>query len=72
MLTTNGYTASLKSAKIWLKDGRVISSDPVVVNMSNGTIWSNGVEMWDNGERIRFTNRIRVLFQGRGTKTDAG
>ncbi|MGI9412467.1 MAG: LPS export ABC transporter periplasmic protein LptC [Hyphomicrobiales bacterium] len=72
MLTTNGYTANLKSAKVWLDDGRVESSEPVVVNMSDGTIWSNGIEMWDDGKRIRFTNRVRVLFQGRGTKTDAG
>lgn len=72
MQSTNGYTANLKSAKVWLNEGRVHSDDPVVVNTANGTIRSNGVEMWDNGKRIRFNNRVRAVFQGRGTKTDAG
>lgn len=72
LLTTNGYTANLQSAKVWLDDGRVQSTQPVVVRMSNGTIWANGVDLWDRGKRIVFKKRVRVLFQERGGKADSG
>lgn len=72
LLSTNGYTAELQSAQVWLDEGRVHSAHPVVVRMSNGTIWSNAVDLWDRGKRIVFKNRVRVLFQERGGKADAG
>lgn len=72
LLTTNGYTADLQSALVWLDEGRVHSAHPVVVRMSNGTIWSNAVDLWDRGKRIVFKNRVRVLFQERGGKADSG
>lgn len=72
LVTSNGYTADLQSAKVWLDDGRVHSAQPVVVRMANGTIWSNAVDLWDRGKRIVFKNRVRVLFQERGGKADSG
>jgi len=72
MQSTNGYSANLKSAKVWLNEGRVYSDEAVVVNTASGTIRSNGVEMWDSGKRIRFTKRVKAVFQGRGSKADAG
>ncbi len=70
--STSGYTADLRIADIGLKEGRVQSDEPVVVSMSRGTIWSNGLEMWDKGKRILFKNRIRVLFQVKDEKADSG
>jgi LPS export ABC transporter protein LptC len=75
VITTQGFTALLETATITLKDGAVTSHDPVVVNTTTGgTLWANGMRLWDNARHIQFTNRVRAEF-GTGTgsgRADAG
>lgn len=62
--STNGYTAELEEADIWMEEGRVESDRPVKVTTSSGSVVANGMEMWNNGNNIRFTNRARMRFTG--------
>lgn len=64
---TNGYDASLETARLWLKESRVVSDRPVVVYMPRGTVAANGVEMLDSGKRVKFLNRARMIIKGRGS-----
>ncbi len=73
VVTTNGYTAWLETASVSLGEGLVISDDPVVVTHEQGTVWAQGIRMWENAQHIEFINRVRVEFGGRtAEKSDAG
>ncbi len=72
VLTTHDLTAQLSTATVTLNDGYVTSDDPVTVISKDGTIVANGVRMWNNAQRILFTNRVRVIFEGDDGKADAG
>lgn len=60
--STNGYTAYLSAADVFLKEGKVLSGEPVRVEMPGGTIEANGVELLNDGDNIRFLNRARMIL----------
>lgn len=68
MRTTDGYRANLSRAKVWLKNGRLVSRKPVVLYMPTGTVAANGLEVVDNGQTIRFLNRARMNIDGAKSK----
>ncbi len=69
--TLKGYRAFLSSAHIWLKQGRMVSNNPVIVYMPKGTIAANGLEMLENGKHIRFLNRARMVIDADKAKPNA-
>ena len=68
--SASGYTARLEQASVWLKEGRIASDRPVTVTAPAGSIAANGLEMWNDGDNIRFLNRTRMMFKG--DNRDAG
>jgi lipopolysaccharide export system protein LptC len=65
---TNGYRATLSSARVTLKNGHISSNQAVIVYMPQGSIAANGVEMLDGGATIRFLNRVRMDIDGSRAK----
>lgn len=60
--TAKGYAADLVVADVFLKKGRIVSDQPVTVAMPSGYVQANGVELWNDGENIRFVNRARMVL----------
>jgi lipopolysaccharide export system protein LptC len=58
--TTAGYVVHLDDAKVDNKGGRIVSDSPVAVTMATGTVNSNGIEVLENGDLIRFTNGVET------------
>ncbi len=58
----DGYDVLLESAYVDLKAGTVISDDPVEVQMMNGTVNAQGLEIGNNGQTIRFFNGVSLNF----------
>jgi len=55
-----GYSARLREAAVDMKQGHVVSDQPVEVTLPNGLLTSNGMEIAESGAVIRF-NRGVVL-----------
>jgi lipopolysaccharide export system protein LptC len=55
-----GYSARLREAAVDMKQGNVVSDQPVEVTLPNGLLTSNGMEIAESGAVIRF-NRGVVL-----------
>jgi lipopolysaccharide export system protein LptC len=66
MQTTDGYRATLARATVWLKTGELASKTPVILYMPRGTVAANGLEVLDNGRRLRFLNRARMVIEATG------
>ncbi|MEM7428095.1 MAG: LPS export ABC transporter periplasmic protein LptC [Pseudomonadota bacterium] len=60
MISTGKYSAKTKAAKVNMTEKHLRSDNPVVVVFSAGTVKSNGVELWDAGERILFFNGVKL------------
>lgn len=52
--STSGYKGRLKDAAIDVKKGKITSDLPVVVEMLNGTLNANNLEVGDSGDTILF------------------
>lgn len=67
--TDSGYDVRLSSASVDFKGGRVVSDEPVVVTISEGTISADRLDISDNGKHIVFEGRVRaVLDSGEGAQ----
>jgi len=60
--TTTGYWASFREAAINLAKGSLVSSQPIEIRTSEGTIRANGVEVSERGKRIAFVNGVSVTY----------
>ncbi|HYF54866.1 MAG TPA: LPS export ABC transporter periplasmic protein LptC [Salinarimonas sp.] len=60
--TDSGYRGTLRRASIDFKAGTVVSKEPVRIEMPNGTIEADSLEVVDNGRRITFEGRVRSEF----------
>ena len=60
--TDNGYEAEMLSARVNIKTGDVISTEPVTVKSLTGTISADKVEVRDNGKHAIFEGRVRSVF----------
>lgn len=65
--TDGGYEADLFSAKINVKTGDVVSTEPVVVRSVNATVTADRAEVRENGRHAIFEGRVRSTF----TQVDA-
>jgi len=60
--TTTGYWASFREAAIDLAQGSLVSSQPIEIRTSEGTIRANGVQVSERGKRIAFVNGVSVTY----------
>lgn len=71
--TSDGIELTMKSAFAEFKTGAINSKEPVEVQLHDGTIHANGIEIADGGQEIIFLGRVRTIFsqqapQEQGTK----
>jgi lipopolysaccharide export system protein LptC len=60
--TDDGNEVDMRSAKIEMKSGRVISTEPVDVRSKSGTISAERVELKDNAKIIIFEGNVRSVL----------
>ncbi len=60
--SSEGYDIRMNSADVDLGEGTVLTQDPVTINMLNGTLRAQGMEITDNGKTLRFTNGVSLNF----------
>jgi lipopolysaccharide export system protein LptC len=60
--TQTGYDVRMKSAEIEFKQGNVKTDDPVAVKFTGGTINAEKLEMFDNGQKIVFSGRVKTIM----------
>ncbi|MEX0853845.1 MAG: LPS export ABC transporter periplasmic protein LptC, partial [Bauldia sp.] len=70
--TTTGYWASFREAAIDLRKGSLVSSQPIEIRTSEGTIRANAVEVREHGRRIAFRNGVSVIYLPPGELAAAG
>lgn len=63
LTTSNGYEARLNSAVIDMRNGTVISDQPVEVKMERATLQGNRLEVTKSGEIIRFDGGVSLVIQ---------
>jgi len=64
---TNGLDILLEEADIDMKSGDLVSQKPVKVLSKQRDISANAVEVEDNGKRIIFKKRVRMMIKQDGT-----
>ena len=57
-----GYRALLQTAAVDLKDGNVLSNQPVQVDMLNGSVTSQSLELIERGRYIRFEGNVEMTI----------
>lgn len=62
--TDSGYDVQLSSASVDFKGGRVVSDEPVVVTITQGTISADRLDISDNGKHIVFEGRVHTVLDG--------
>lgn len=65
VITNTGYDIRLQSADAEFKTGHVVSNKPVEVDMNDGSITADSIEIIDNGKQIVFTGRVRTTLTAR-------
>jgi lipopolysaccharide export system protein LptC len=61
--TDGGQEIQLRSAFVDFKSGKVVSKEPVTVNLGNGTIQATGLTVTDNGKIMQFQGRVSTTFE---------
>ena len=65
------FTARMDKAHVVVAEKRLTSNVPVVVEMSNGTINANGVEITNDGNNILFLNGVKAQFGSSKSQGDS-
>ncbi len=60
--TDTGYEVDMLSARVDMKSGNVISTEPVKVRSQTGTIEADRVEVKDNAAHVIFEGRVKSVF----------
>jgi len=63
LTSSTGYKGRLLDALIEVKKGRVVSELPVEVEMLDGLLNANGVEVIENGALVRFVGGVQMDLQ---------
>jgi lipopolysaccharide export system protein LptC len=66
--TDNGYDAHLTTASVDFKGGKVTSTEPVTVDIGNGSIKADRLDIDDNGKHIVFEGRVRAIMDAEQAK----
>lgn len=69
--TTGGMRAELDSAAIDLKAGTLKTDKPVQITLPGARIEAERMEIEDNGKRLVFENRVRLVVQPRSIQRAA-
>lgn len=64
------FTARMDKAHVIVGEKRLTSDVPVVVEMSNGTINANGVQITNDGNNILFLNGVKAQFGSSNSQGD--
>ncbi|MGA2567865.1 MAG: LPS export ABC transporter periplasmic protein LptC, partial [Pseudolabrys sp.] len=68
MLTSSaGYTSRLSEATVDIRKGNVVSKHPVEVEMLQGNLNANGLEIVDSGDLVRFDGGVNMTVMLNGT-----
>ena len=73
--STAGYRSRLSEATVDIRTSHVVSKRPVEVDMLQGTLFANGLEIVDNGDLVRFdggVNMTVILGNGATAPTKTG
>jgi lipopolysaccharide export system protein LptC len=65
------FTARMDKAHVVVEEKRLTSAVPVVVELNNGTINANGVEISNDGNNIVFLNGVKAHFEKSQSKGDS-
>lgn len=60
IMSSSGYKGRLSDAVVDVKAGKVVSESPVEIELPNGSLNANRLEMADNGELIRFGGGVQM------------
>jgi lipopolysaccharide export system protein LptC len=63
VVSTKGYDVTMKSATVDFKANTVVSIEPVTVNLSNGTIFGNNLNIVQGGSKITFAGGVSAHFK---------
>jgi len=66
--TDTGYNAHLTTASVDFKAGKVTSTEPVTVDIGNGSIKADRLDIDDNGKHIVFEGRVRAIMDAEQAK----
>jgi lipopolysaccharide export system protein LptC len=61
LVSSTGYSARLSEASIDVRKGNVVSEKPVSVDMLNGTLNANTLEVVDAGDIVRFGGGVAMV-----------
>lgn len=70
--SSTGFFVVLRSADVDLKAGTLRSVEPVDVQMPNGRIHADQIDVIDGGKVITFAGNVRSLFANPGSEPAAG
>lgn len=62
LTSSTGYAARLSEAVIDVRKGNVVSEKPVSVDLLNGTLNANRLEVIDAGDRVRFDGGVTMVL----------
>jgi lipopolysaccharide export system protein LptC len=68
--STSGYEMRLSQAVIDIRNGNIVSEQPVEVKMQQGTIQGNRLEVTKSGEVIRFDGGVTMILVPENAKPD--
>ncbi|HEY1474822.1 MAG TPA: LPS export ABC transporter periplasmic protein LptC [Pseudolabrys sp.] len=75
LTSSTGYSGRLSEAMVDIRKGHVVSTRPVVVEMLQGTLNANRLEIVDSGELVRFDGGVKldlVLHDGAAASAKTG
>jgi lipopolysaccharide export system protein LptC len=61
--TETGYDVRMRSADIEFKAGNVHTAEPVSVRFTGGTIDADSLDMYDNGQKVVFSGRVKTMMR---------
>ena len=62
--TAHGYRGKLRDASIDVKQGNIVSDQPVELTLPDGLLKANRIEIIDSGEVIRFDRGVVLTLDG--------
>ena len=66
LASTAGYRGRLSEATLDIRKGHVLSEKPVTVEMLQGTLHANRLEIVDSGDLVRFEGGVRMTLMLNG------
>lgn len=61
--SAHGYRGRLREAVVNVKQGTVVSEQPVEMTLPDGTVKANRLEILDSGALVRFDGGVEVTFE---------